>query len=68
MSPELFKTYLIDLSKELNNTTGLNLPVLNGFKLSHLLWADDLVIVSLDKKTLQELIVPSLLSELGTNS
>ena len=56
MSPELFKTYLIDLYKELNNTTGLNLPVLNGFKLSHLLWADDLVLVSLDKKTLQELI------------
>ena len=56
MSPELFKTYLIDLSKELNNTTGLNIPVLNGFKLSHLLWADDLVLVSLDKKTLQELI------------
>ena len=56
MSPELFKTYLIDLSKELNNTTGLNLPELNGFKLSHLLWADDLVLVSLDKKTHQELI------------
>ena len=36
MSAELFKTYFIDLSKELNNTTGLNnLQELNGFKLSH---------------------------------
>ena len=56
MSPELFKTYLLDMSNELNKTDNLNVPELNGIRLSHLLWADDLVLLSLDKESLQELI------------
>ena len=56
MSPELFKTYLLDLSKELNETYDLLVPELNDIKLSHLLWADDLVLLALDMKSLQILI------------
>ena len=55
MSPELFKTYLLDLSIDLNDTTGLNLPSLNGIILSHLIWADDLVFVALDALSLYRL-------------
>ena len=47
---------LLDLSIDLNDTTGLNLPSLNGIILSHLLWADDLVLVALDALSLQTLI------------
>ena len=56
MSPELFKCYLLDLSTELDSLTNLNIPELNGIKLSHLLWADDLVLLALDGPSLQRLI------------
>ena len=57
MSPELFKCYLIDLSKDLNNNISeLDLPELNGILMSHLLWADDLVLLALSKASLQILI------------
>ena len=56
MSPELFKIYLLDLSIDLNDMIGLNLPELNGVMISHLLWADDLVLLALDAKSLQTLI------------
>ena len=56
MSPELFKLYLLELSDNLNDMDGLEVPTINGVKLSHLLWADDLVLVALTKKSLQSLI------------
>ena len=56
MSPELFKIYLLDLSIDLNDTEGLNMPQLNGTDVSHLLWADDLVLLALDAGSLQKLI------------
>ena len=56
MSPELFKIYLVDLSKHLNDTFGLEVPTLNEITVSHLLWADDLVLVALDTHSLQVLI------------
>ena len=56
MSPELFKVYLLDLSTDLNNAEGLNTPQLNGIFVSHLLWADDLVLLALDAQSLQKLI------------
>ena len=56
MSLELFKIYLLDLSIDLNDMIGLNLPELNGVMISHLLWADDLVLLALDAKSLQTLI------------
>ena len=56
MSPELFKCYLLDLSADLDSITDDNIPELNGVLLSHLLWADDLVLLALDGATLQRLI------------
>ena len=56
MSPELFKIYLLDLSIDLNEILGLNIPKLNGELISHLLWADDLVLLALDQRSLQVLI------------
>ena len=59
MSPELFKAYmnyLLDLSIGLNDTIGLYLPSLNGVSISHLLWADDLVLVALYAISSQTLI------------
>ena len=57
MSPELFKIFLLDLSHELNDEkTNIEVPELNGKNLSHLLWADDLVLLALDRPSLQTLI------------
>ena len=44
MSPELFKVYILDLSTDLNaDLDDMRLPVLNNNRISHLLYADDLV-------------------------
>ncbi len=57
MSPELFKVYLLDLTLELNSVSEeVLVPDLNGSKISHLLWADDLVLLALDSRSLQKLI------------
>ena len=57
MSPELFKVFLLDLSRELNSPSlQAEVPELNGTELSHLLWADDLVLFALDSSSLQKLI------------
>ena len=56
MSPELFKIYIHELSIKLSEIKELNVPLLNGFKVSHLLWADDLVLLALDAETLQRLL------------
>ena len=56
MSPELFKGYLLDLSTELNSNEQLQLPELNELHISHLLWADDSVLLALDKESLEKLI------------
>ena len=48
MSPELFKCYISDLSLEFNEELKqMNVPMLNGNKISHLLYADDLVLLAL---------------------
>ncbi|KAL5260786.1 hypothetical protein ACHWQZ_G010815 [Mnemiopsis leidyi] len=54
---ELFKIFLLDLSHELNNAIGntMQTPELNNPSLSHLLWADDLVLMALDRTSLQHL-------------
>ena len=46
MSPELFKCYTNDLSENLNNMQDLDVSVLNEVRISHLLWADDLVLLA----------------------
>ena len=57
MSPELFKVYILDLSTDLNaDLDDMTLPVLNNNRISHLLYADDLVLLALDDKCLQTLI------------
>lgn len=50
LSPDLFKIFLSDLSCLLEQA---NCPNLMGKIISHLLWADDLIILALDKNTLQ---------------
>ena len=50
LSPDLFKLFLSDLSELLNFE---NCPKLNDLLVSHLLWADDLILLSLDPVTAQ---------------
>ena len=56
MSPELFKCYLLELSEDLNKTANVESPELHSTRLTHLLWADDLVLLALDRSSLQKLI------------
>ena len=51
LSPDLFKVFLSDLSPLLEYS---NCPNLSNIKVSHLLWADDLILLSLDKITAQK--------------
>ena len=44
LSPELFKCYIHELSNRLNNIPGIVNPLLNNTRVTHLLWADDLVL------------------------
>ena len=49
--------FIHDLSMRLEAIDELDLPQLNGFKVSHLLWADiDLVLLALDPGSLQKLL------------
>ena len=48
LSPDLFKIFLYDLSHLLEND---DCPQLLNMSISHLLWADDLIMLSLDPKT-----------------
>ena len=50
LSPELFKIFLSDLSPLLECN---NCPKLMDMLISHLLWADDLILLALDPKTSQ---------------
>ena len=53
LSPDLFKFYLSDLSPSLEFQ---NCPELSNTIISHLLWADDLIMTALDKETAQNQI------------
>ena len=56
LSPELFKIYIHGLSVKLNSIIGISVPELNNVNISHLLWADDIVLMALDIDSLQILI------------
>lgn len=56
MSPELFKMFIYDLSTELEGVLGIKVPNLNNYKRSHLLWADDLILIAEDAESLQKLM------------
>ena len=51
LSPDLFKLFLNDLSPLVDFP---NCPKLSNLLVSHLLWADDLILLSLDKVTAQK--------------
>ena len=51
LSPDLFKIFIRDLS-DLFYTTG-DYPYLGELLVNHLLWADDLVLLALDRESLQ---------------
>ena len=51
LSPDLFKLFLNDLSPLVNFP---NCPKLSNLLVSHLLWADDLILLALDKATAQK--------------
>ena len=53
LSPEFFKCYLDDLSPFLDHP---DVPELNRLLISHLLWADDLVLMGLSLKSAQHLL------------
>ena len=55
LSPELFKIFIFDLTEELNKVIG-NFPMLVNSIINHLLWADDLVLLSLDESSLRNLL------------
>ena len=54
MSPEFFKIFIRDLSEMLE--IPCNVPLIDTLRISHLLWADDLVLTALDQKSLQSLL------------
>ena len=56
MSPELFKCYIHELSESLSSMSGIDVPQLNGECVSHLLWADDLVLMALNPQSLQRML------------
>ena len=56
MSPELFKCFIHHLSVDMNNIFGLSTTTLNSVQVTHLLWADDLVLLGLDPKSLQAML------------
>lgn len=55
LSPELFKMFIHDLSIQLNLVPG-SYPTLTDKPITHLMWADDIVILALDGPTLQGLL------------
>ena len=56
MSPELFKCFIHQLSLDLDNAEAVNAPELKNIKITHLLWADDLILLALDQDGLQLLL------------
>ena len=56
LSPLLFNLFINDLPKLINETPGGDPPFLSGVKVSSLLYADDLVLLSHSKDGLQKLI------------
>ena len=56
MSPELFKCFIHQLSLDLNSIDDINVPHLNSNRITHLLCADDLVLLALDGHSLQAML------------
>ena len=51
--PELFNMFVNNLSIGIAELDNISVPHLNGFPVSHLLWADYLILLALDNQSLQ---------------
>ena len=56
MSPELFKCFIHQLSEDLNSMVNVEVPLLKSTRVTHLLWADDLILLALDQESLQRML------------
>ena len=58
LSPELFKCFIHQLSEDLNSIEleDIKVPRLNNERVTHLLWADDLVLLACDPASLQKML------------
>ena len=56
MSPELFKIFVHALSEELNELNDIQVPTIASVRVTHLLWADDLVLLALDPTSLEKML------------
>ena len=56
MSPELFKCFIHQLSEDLNSMENVEVPLLKSTRVTHLLWADDLILLALDQESLQRML------------
>ena len=56
MSPELFKCFIYQLSEDLNSVENVEVPLLKSTTVTHLLWADDLILLALDQESLQRML------------
>ena len=60
LSPELFKCYIQAMSEQINeefeNGDTNRVPIINSVEISHLLCADDLVLIGQDKTSLQRML------------
>ena len=56
MSPEIFKCFVHQLSEDLNSIKDVAVPILNENEITHLLWADDLILLALDKENQQKML------------
>ena len=52
ISSELFKCFIHHFSEDLNNSIGVDVPMLNSESVTHLLWVDDLVFLALNPRSL----------------
>ena len=56
MSPELFKCFVHALSEELNEIHNIEVSLINFVRVTHLFWADDLVLLALNPESLHKML------------
>ena len=56
ISTELLKSFVHKLSLEINALSDVEVPALNSERVTHLLWADDSVLLALDGVSLQKML------------
>ena len=56
LSPELFKIFIHQLSEDLNELEEVEVPIINSTRVTHLLWADDLILLALNSTSLQKML------------